>query len=388
MHVTEELYNISSYIKNFRAAVLECKKNGDFYETVLDKTAFFPEGGGQRADTGYIGNIRVTDVQKRDGTIVHLADSPLNVGEVYDCQIDFDERFAKMQNHTAEHIMCGIIHSLYGYDNTGFHLGEGYMTFDLNGELSEARLSDVESRANKAVWENLPVTVSYPTAKELGELEYRSKLELTENVRIVSIEGYDKCACCAPHVARTGEIGMIKIIDHLRYKGGTRVFAVCGSFALDDYTKRISVAKAISAKLSLPQDQIDLGVDKLQNDIISLKRDLNAARHRITRTMIDSLKETSENIIIFTDLEASDMREIVNCGASLTPGFCAVFSGDDADGYKYFIGSETFDLKKNANLLNSEIDGRGGGSSQMLQGSTHANRATIVSRLSVLKLNL
>lgn len=387
MHVTEELYNISSYIKDFCATVLECKKDSDFYEIILDRTAFFPEGGGQRADTGCIGNVRVIDVQKRNGAIVHIAASPLNVGEAYDCQIDFDERFAKMQNHTAEHIMCGIIHSLYGYDNTGFHLGEGYMTFDIDGELSETQLSDVESRANKAVWKNLPVTVSYPTSEELGKSEYRSKLDLTENVRIVSVEGYDKCACCAPHVAKTGEIGIIKITDHLRYKGGTRIFAVCGSFALDDYTKRISVAKAISAKLSLPQEQIDLGVDRLQSEIISLKRELNTAKHRITLGIIDSLEKTSENIILFTELESSDMREIVNHGTSLTPGFCAVFSGNDADGYKYVIGSETLDLQKNASALNSAIDGRGGGSSQMLQGSTHSDRATVVSALSTLKLN-
>ncbi len=386
MCVTEELYNISPYIKDFRAAVLECKKNGDLYETVLDRTAFFPEGGGQRADTGCIGKVRVIDTQRRNGTILHLTASPLNVGEIYDCTIDFDERFHKMQNHTGEHIMCGIIHTLYGYDNTGFHLGEGYMTFDLDGELSEAQLEDVERRANKAVWEDVPVSILYPTPEELCKLEYRSKLDLTENVRIVSVEGYDKCACCAPHVARTGEIGMIKITDHLRYKGGTRVFAVCGSFALDDYNKRMSVAKAVSTKLSLPQEQIHLGVDRLQNEIISLKRELNAARHRISLGIIDSLKETSENIIVFTDLEASDMREIVNRGMSLTRGFCAAFSGNDSDGYKYIIGSETLDLKKYTSALNSAVNGRGGGSSQMIQGSATARRAEIECALSNIEL--
>lgn len=386
MFVTEELYNTSSYIKEFSAEVLDCQKNGEHYEIVLNRTAFFPEGGGQRADTGLIGNAKVIDVQKRNGIIYHITEAPLEVGSPFDCKINFDERFAKMQNHTGEHIMCGIIHSLYGYDNVGFHLGDDYMTFDIDGELSEAQLEDVEARANRAVWENRSVSVIYPTPNELCDLEYRAKLDLVENVRIVCIDGYDKCACCAPHVASTGEIGIIKITDRLRYKGGTRIFAVCGGFALKDYAERISEAKGISARLSVPQKQLRLGVDRLCDETISLKRELNAARHRIALGIMSSFKKTDESLIVFTDLEPSHMREIVNCGMGYTDKICAVFSGNDSEGYKYIIGSSHIDLKAHLNMLNEAIGGKGGGSSQMLQGSTHADRATIASGLSALKL--
>lgn len=384
MFVTEELYNTSSYIKEFSAEVLSCQKSGEHYEIVLDKTAFFPEGGGQRADTGYIGDIAVTDVQKREGTVYHITYAPLNIGDRYTCNIDFDERFAKMQNHTGEHILCGIIHSLYGFDNVGFHLGDGYMTFDIDGELSEAQLTEVERRANRAVWENREVSVIYPTSDELRTLEYRSKLELTENVRIVCIDGYDKCACCAPHVAKTGEIGIIKITDHMRYKGGTRIFAVCGSFALKDYTERVSAAKSISAILSVPQNQLPLGVERLSDEITSLKRELNAVKHRIALDIMNSFEKTNESIIVFTELDPSHMREIVNRGVTYTDRLCAIFSGNDGNGYKYIIGSSRIDLKAHLNAINEAIGGKGGGSSQMIQGSTKADRAAIASKLSAL----
>ena len=206
--MTEKLYYISAYTSKFSATVVSFFTEGDKLLAVLDKTAFFPEEGGQSADTGMIGGACVIDVTERDGIIYHTVDTPLTVGETVECTIDFAERYEKMKCHTAEHILCGIMHKLYGAENIGFHLGDDVVTFDVSPVLTRADLDRVEDIANRIIAENVDVVASFPTREELCALEYRAKLDLTENVRIVSIGDYDKCACCAPHVEKTGEIGL------------------------------------------------------------------------------------------------------------------------------------------------------------------------------------
>ena len=226
--MTEKLYDKDSHLKEFTGTVLSCKKTGEKYAVTLNRTAFFPEGGGQQSDRGYIGGAYISDVQIKNGEILHFADKPLSVGQAYDCKLDFDFRFRNMQNHSGEHIISGIVHRLYGFNNVGFHLG-AEMTMDFDGELTRRQLDEIEDLANKAVCENLPVKAYYPTDEELKQLDYRSKLDLKENVRIVEIKGVDVCACCAPHVKATGEIGIIKILDFEKYKGGVRLIVKCGA---------------------------------------------------------------------------------------------------------------------------------------------------------------
>ena len=235
--MTEKLFYEDSHLSEFEAEVLSCLPSESVrrkYEVELDRTAFFPEGGGQYADTGSLAVIpcvtgeeegretivRILDVQEMEGRILHLADGPLAEGcRVKGC-IDWDERFMKMQQHTGEHIVSGIIHARFGYNNVGFHLGSEDCTMDFNGGITEGELGEIELAANRAVWANLPVVTLYPSRDELEKMEYRSKIEIEGQVRIIEIPGYDKCACCAPHVDRTGEIGMIKLTNVQRYMAG------------------------------------------------------------------------------------------------------------------------------------------------------------------------
>ena len=250
--ITEKLYENNGMMKEFTANVLSAVPSDGGYGVVLDRTAFFPEGGGQTADTGHIGAAAVRDVQIVDGEIVHFTDSDPGSGEVL-CRLDFEERFRKMQNHTGEHLVSGIVHSQFGYDNVGFHLGTDGVTVDFSGVLTESELEFVEYIANRVVGENVPVTVSYPTPEECAAMEYRSKLELTEGVRIVTIEGWDVCACCAPHVSQTGAVGGIKILSCENWKGGVRIRMLCGLDARDDYQKRLDNTVRISNMLSCKQ---------------------------------------------------------------------------------------------------------------------------------------
>ena len=226
--MTQKLYYIDAYTKEFDAELISVTAAEGGFDVVLDRTAFFPEEGGQSADTGSIGGARVLDVYEQQGIIHHLTDvSP--EGKQVHCVLDFDSRFEKMQCHTAEHILCGIIHRIFGLDNVGFHLGADEVTFDVDGVLDRSQLDKVEEIANNVVFSNLSVRTYFPSSEELSSMEYRSKLDLTEGVRLVEVEGTDTCACCAPHVSRTGEIGLIKILDFMKHRGGTRIWMVAGS---------------------------------------------------------------------------------------------------------------------------------------------------------------
>ena len=220
MASTVRLYENNSYIKTFDAVVLSCEEKDGAYFIVLNQTSFFPEGGGQYADKGTIGEATVLDVQIKDEIITHKIDKPINVGESVTCKIDWDTRFSRMQHHTGEHIVSGVIHNIYGYNNVGFHLNDHIVTLDTDGPLNEQDIAKIELEVNKVIYANKKINVIYPSASELSNYDYRSKLDITENVRLVEIEGVDLCACCAPHVAQTGEIGIIKIISFIPYKKG------------------------------------------------------------------------------------------------------------------------------------------------------------------------
>lgn len=218
--MTKKLYDLDSHRRDFTAAVLRCDADGERYAVVLDQTLFFPEGGGQPADTGVLGGARVLDVQITQEAIVHYTDAPLTPGAQVRGEIDWPQRFRRMQGHSGEHIISGLIHSEYGLDNVGFHLGQDTITMDYNGELTWPQLMHIEQLANEAVYRNVPIRTEYPSPEQLAQMTYRSKLDLTEDVRIVTVEGYDVCACCAPHVSCTGEIGAIKFTSVMRHRGG------------------------------------------------------------------------------------------------------------------------------------------------------------------------
>ena len=376
--MTEKLYDFDSYINVFEAVVLSCEATENGYKIILDKTAFFPTEGGQMCDTGRLNDIPVTNVTIENETIYHFTFSPIEIGEKVFGTIDFNERYRKMQNHTGEHIICGIAHKLHGCENVGFHLGADYVTMDLDKPLTENQLREIEILANKAIYANVPVKAYYPSNKELENTHFRSKEGISGKVRLVEIEGYDICACCAPHVARTGEIGAIKILDWINYKGGVRLNILCGSDALDDYHKRYKRNAAISALLSVKQEDVVSGVEKLLDEITDLRSKLGEKDKEITRLQLENIKETTENICLFFDSTSQrQLRHIANGAKDKTSGIAALFCGDDANGYNYIIASNTTNLKPLSAEINTVLQGRGGGNSAMIQGSIKATKEKI-----------
>lgn len=378
---TEKLYDLDAYATAFTACVLSVEKENDRYAVTLDRTLFFPEEGGQECDTGTLGGVHVLHVRlEADGTITHLLPAPLTVGATVEGEIDFPTRFRKMQHHTGEHILSGLAHSLYGAENVGFHLGADNVTMDLSIPLDRYALDKIEDLANEAVSKDLPVTARYLTPEEIKTAAYRSKLDLKENVRVVTVEGIDDCACCAPHVARTGEIGLVKILDYMSYKGGTRLTIICGRDALLDYRARYRDILSLSNLLSAKQTEIVKAVEQLKDALVKEKRAQNELRKAILDGEILRLGDTvtdGDRVVFCPLLDTRELRTLVNVGVTRCTGIFIALSGSDSDGYAYIAGSKTVDLRLKAKELNEALSGRGGGSPEMIQGSVKATEKEI-----------
>ena len=370
--MTKKLYYEDSHQNSCHATVLSCTWNEKIqcYEVILDQTVFFPEGGGQYADTGVLGGVKVLDVQEKSDIIIHYTDEELQPDTEVDGAINYEERFSKMQQHTGEHIVSGIVHRTFGYDNVGFHLGQELVTMDFNGTFTPEQLQQVEYEANEAVVKNLPIVVTYPSKEELAQLDYRSKKELTGQVRIVEIPGYDVCACCAPHVKLTGEVGIIRLIDAVKYKGGTRVTMVCGFRALKDYRMKEDNVREISRLLSAKPEESALAVHRLQDEAKTWKEKLVRAESRAMEQILDNLSGDVENYFLFEeDVDKNVARRFVDEGKSKCRGICGIFLGDDEQGYRYILGSESVDLKAFSKAFHEVCGGKGGGKPEMIQGT-------------------
>ena len=376
--MTEKLFYEDSHMITFSATVKTCEQVGEYYEAVLDRTAFFPEGGGQEADTGVIDKVRVVDAQERDGLIYHKTEKPLEVGKVVEGQIDWEKRFSNMQQHSGEHIVSGIVHATYGYDNVGFHMGTDAITIDFNGLLTKEQLKDIEIKANEAVVADLDVQVQYPTKEELEHIKYRSKIEIEGQVRLVTIPGHDACACCAPHVKKTGEIGIIKFVGLQNYKGGVRVSMLCGFRALADYEAKSERMKELSVLLSAPEHEIIHEVERLREEISAYKYEITKLQERLLVSRANEIAKGQELVLLFeSELEGNGPRELVNLLVARQTKVAAVFAGNDADGYRYVIGSKEVDVRPIATELNKTCAGRGGGKPEMVQGSLASSEAKI-----------
>ena len=391
---TTRLFDQNSHLYTFTATVLsaEVGKAPDTLSVILDATAFFPEGGGQYPDTGTLAGCPVTDVQETSGVITHTVSiahlngrpHPFAVGATVTGELDASTRFARMQNHSGEHIISGIVHRLYGYRNVGFHLGDGDVTLDFNGVLTRDQLDAIEDEANAIVAACLPVTAYYPSPAELATLSYRAKLELSEGVRIVRIgtaeSPKDLCACCAPHVDNTGEIGLIKLLDFIHYKGGVRIHMLCGSWALADYRRRYTSVATMAAAMSVKQEEVVTGFERIQAEIEEKKQTIAALRGKLEAHTVAAITPTEGSLCLFDEgMDALEMRRLLNAAVKKCGRLCGVFSGNDTDGYRYVIGRGdiSIDLKLRVKEINTALSARGGGSSEMLQGSCAAKRAEI-----------
>lgn len=391
--MTTKLYDADAYATKFDARVISCEEvthadeSGEqkrIYRVVLDQTLFFPEEGGQTPDKGELDGAEVVDVQIEDDIIVHYVTKSLEVGATVKGAINWQHRFFNMQQHSGEHLFSGLAHRKHGLKNVGFHLSNQIVTMDFDRALSEEQLREMEWEINEAIVANVEIKTGYPGKEELANLEYRSKIEIDGAVRIVEIPGYDICACCAPHVHRTGEIGMFKIQSVQNYKGGMRISFLCGFRALEEYRRKSEIVAGLSGILTTNQENLVDNVSKLKSQVQSLKAQLSNAKQALMETKLEEIPKSEEHVILFErDLDTPVMRNMVNRLMEQHTGICGIFAGDDTEGYNFIIGSKNINCCDLATVLRNELGARGGGKPQMIQGSVVASEDKIRTVLSV-----
>lgn len=370
-----KLYYEDCDLRRFTAAVTGCREEAGRYAVTLDATAFYPEGGGQAADTGTLGGVRVLDVQEIDGEILHYCDGPLPLGAEVSGEIDWDKRFDLMQQHTGEHIISGLIHSRFGWHNTGFHVGKDVMEVDFDGPVDDAALGEIELEANRAVWANIPLECWIPGPEELPHLSYRTKRQLPWPVRIVRIGQVDSCACCGIHVKATGQVGLIKILSRVKFHGGIRLELVCGQRAYRYMTavfdQNRQVSQVFSAKLletaqAARNVSEALGLEKLRSA---------GLQERIFAQIAQGYTGQARVLHFEEGLEPGQVRLLAEKISEICPS-CGVFS-PGGDGWLYCLAARENDLRPLGRALCQQLHGRGGGKPSFQQGSLQASREEI-----------
>ena len=411
----EKLYDENAYAVEFLSEVVSTYvttwDDEEVFEFVLEKTTFFPEQGGQTSDTGMFydtdseNEFEVFHAYIKDDTVYHLArlvKKPVETKkrkkieeeeELIDPKsvklpkriigrINWDERFDKMQQHSGEHLVSGTVHRLFGYDNVGFSLSSDNVTLDFNGKFTDEDILEIEKTVNRAVFENFKVKVYYPDPEELRKIPYRSKKELVGRIRIVEFPGYDICACCAPHVASTGEIGLIKIVSAEHFKGGTRMSIRCGYRALNDYRSLLESARGVSRLLSVTKEDVLPAVEKLNNELRDARFELIGYKAKVLDAAFESAVTSGDrdhnNPIMFTsNLDAAIIRKSINNVIDRTNGYCGVFYTGDKEGFSYIIGSNVKDCTVLAAALKEKFSSKGGGNKSMIQGNVTATEYEI-----------
>ena len=374
---TDQLYYKDCYLKTFTSQVVSCTPQGDDFAVVLSDTAFYPEGGGQACDLGTLDEITVLDVQEHNGAVVHICPEPLPIGKTVTGSIQWQRRFDLMQQHTGEHIVSGIIHRLFGYQNTGFHVGSEMVTVDFDGPIPVEMLPQIELEANEAVWQNIPVHCYIPTPEELPDVFYRTKRPLPWPVRIVEVPGYDSCACCGIHVANTGEIGLIKLFSCVKFHQGVRIEMACGKRALEYMNKIYEQNKQVSQIFSAKPLETGAAAQQFSDTLSAEKYRTVALQKQIFRCTAESYVNQENVLHIESALTPGNVRELTETIAAYCSGIAAVFSPAEENLMNFCLFSQGAEVKPLGTELTGTFSGRGGGKNGCFQGNLRASEEEI-----------
>ena len=365
---TVKLYYENAFLQDFTAVVESCGAVKSGFAVVLDRTAFYPEGGGQPADHGTLGDARVLDVHEKDGVVTHLCDRALPEGAEVSGHIDWARRFDHMQQHSGEHIVSGMLCSAFHCDNVGFHLGADTVTIDYNADISWEQVLDIERRANRYIWENHPIHIWYPSPEELAALPYRSKKALEGPVRLTEFPGADLCACCGTHVERSGQVGLVKFVGWQKFRDGVRLELLCGQRALDDLSACWEQSRQIGQALSVKPEASFAAVDRMQSELLAARERAAGLEAQVFAHTAAEYAGKGDTVLITAPLEGDGVRRLCDAVAQTCGGRCAVFSGTDGT-YRYALIHAGQDIRPLVKDMNDALHGRGGGRDGFAQGS-------------------
>lgn len=375
---TEKLYYQDPFLKEFTATVLSCEETKNGFKVVLNRTAFYPEGGGQPADHGSLDGVAVTDVHEKDGVIFHICEKKVEIGETVAGTIDWARRFDHMQQHSGEHICSGMICKKFHCDNVGFHMGADMVTIDFNAEIHWDDLMEIEQRANRYIYENHPIDIQFHRGAELEALEYRSKKELEGDVRIVAFPGADCCACCGTHVLTSGQVGLVKFFSCQKFREGVRIEMLCGERALRSLSTAWEQNRMISQMLSVKPDQTKNAVVRLQTELQNVKFHSARLEEAAYASIAEKHQGEGDVLLIQPPMEPDAARRLADAVAKTCGGLSAVFAGEDSGKYNYaLVRADGGDISAFVKTMNAVLHGRGGGRNGFAQGSAEATRAEI-----------
>lgn len=380
MQPTQKYYEADAYRREADAVILAAEPDGrGSGKLALDGTVFYPEGGGQPADHGTLtlpdgARLTVTDVHEQGGVIWHRVDALPDTaapGTAVTGRIDWAWRFDKMQQHTGEHILSGILHQMFGAENVGFHIGSDAVRMDTSVPISAEGLREAELAANRIVWQNLPVLITYPTREELARMTYRSKKEIEGQVRIVTIPGADVCACCGTHTAATGAVGQIKILAAENYKGGVRLSIVCGERALLAAQAMRQRQADIGALLSAKPSETAHAVHRVYDEYTALKFTHFGLCSELFDALAAQVAPSADAIRIVPGLDPDGLHRLAARLSETTTGLCAALTANEK-GTGYCLAQAGGDVRALTKALNTALNGRGGGKPGICQGSCAA----------------
>jgi len=384
--MTEKLFYQDAYQTEFTAQIQEWIEDKKGIRVRLDRTAFYLEGGGQGADHGTLEledgrTLQVKDVHEADGEIWHYIEAGGTAGDTTSGtavtgRIDWARRFDHMQQHSGEHIVSGMICRRFGCDNVGFHLGEDMVTIDFNVRISMEEALEIEEQANTYIWEDHPFEVLWPTTEELKTLEYRSKKELSGDVRIARFPGADTCACCGTHVSGSAQVGLVKFLSAKNFHEGTRLELLCGRRAMEFLSMNYRENKAAAVLLCSSEDQTSEHVKKLLEENLRLKAAAAAMEEKLFRMWAETFRDQGNVLVIDDEITNGQPRALADLIAECCGGLAAVFSRKE-DRYNYAVIQKGGEISALIKDMNRELQGRGGGRDGFAQGSVAADRESI-----------
>lgn len=374
--MTEKLYYCDPFLNEFSAVVLSCREEAKGWAVTLDRTAFYPEGGGQAADHGTLNDVQVLDTREKDGMIVHTCSGPLREGEQVTGKIDWERRFDHMQQHSGEHIVSGMICRRYHCDNVGFHMGHDVVTIDFNADIAPEDLPEIEAAANAYIWGNTAVDIRFLSGEALEQAEYRSKKFIPGEVRLVAFPGADCCACCGTHVLAAAQVGFVKLLSCQKFREGVRIEMVCGGRAVAHLSGVLEQNTKISRTLSAKPMETAAAVERLQKELYEVRGRAAEMEERDFQRRAKDYAGAGDVLLFEHDMPAESVRKLCDTVLSTCGGQCAVFAGVDG-AYKYAVGVRDGDIRPLIKELNVCLGGRGGGKPNFAQGSVSADAAAI-----------
>ena len=370
--MTSKLYYSNPYLKTSETEIKSItEKDGNFH-VALNETIFYPEGGGQPCDRGFIDEIGVLDVYEENDTIFHVLPSSPTQNTVT-CDIDFERRFDHMQQHAGEHLLSGVFLSLFDGHNMGFHLGDDYVTIDLSlSDISDSMVLEAENTANELIYKNLEIKTYIVDSETAAKLPLRKPPIVTQSIRIVEIDKVDYSACCGTHVNYTGEIGIIKIVKTQKYKNMTRVYIKCGKRALVDFQNKHDMITNLSSSLSTGESQLISKIESDQSDLKNKSREIKSFRDKLSRYEAQEIINSSQSeliIINFEDKNSEDIESLARQIMQIRDHVLILASLKDKRLLACWSGNYSINLGKIFKENAPSFNGRGGGSNKQAQCS-------------------